>query len=481
MYGQIINSKVSDLLLSLTAIERNKFEKYLNSPFFNTNASVTALFDYLNERRGNAGKVDKVQAFKKIYGTAKYEEQKINDLMSYLTKHLEDFLSILNFENQAMLRKTYLLKELRERSLHKYFEINTRDYKRRLKTPANKDQEHYYEMYLLEKELDNYFLKLGIRKNDKSLQLKSDNSDIFFLIEKLKNSCEMISRKNIIAAEYDLKMKDEVLGFLNADQTYFENVPAITIYHTILNMLSDVENETHFYKLKQELKKSSDLFSKQEGRVMYGYAQNHCIKKINAGNQEYNTHLFEIYESLLETQLIFENEYLSPSDYKNIVSIGLRLEKFDWTKTFIEKYKPKLALEFRENAYQYNLASFYYGKNDYKNALKLLQKVEFTDTFYHLGAKSMLLKMYYELDEVESFYSLVDAFKVYLIRNKNISINQRVMHQNLVKWTKRSFDIKINAGTSAGSQKVINNLKVKLKSGKNIANLQWLTERVEEL
>lgn len=190
--------------------------------------------------------------------------------------------------------------------------------------------------------------------------------------------------------------------------------------------------------------------------------------------------MFDIYELLLENKIIFEDEHLSQNDYKNIVSIGLRLEKFDWTKTFIEQYKNDITPEFRQNAYEYNLSSYYYSKHDYKNALKLLQRVEFTDVFYHLGAKSMLLKMYYELEEVEPFYSIIDAFKVYLGRNKQISANQRLSHQNLVKWTKRAFDIRIRGSSSKNYLKAVETLKQKINTGKNIANLQWLQERIEE-
>ena len=43
--------------------------------------------------------------------------------------------------------------------------------------------------------------------------------------------------------------------------------------------------------------------------------------------------------------------------------------------------------------------------------LQQLQDVEFTDTSYHLGAKIIQLKSYFELEETEAFYSLIKAFR----------------------------------------------------------------------
>lgn len=284
------NSKTIDLLESLSATELRRFEKFLDSPFFNTNPAVTKLFNYIETglKKKPVEELSKTQAFKLIFGSEKYNEQKISDLMTYLTRHVEDFLSQINFENKEMLKKSYLLKELRERNKDKHFESNSREYQKKLQNSAVRDQDYYYGAYLLEKEQDHYFIKQGVRKDDKSLQHRSDNSDIFFLIDKLKNLCEMISRKNIISAEYEFRMKDEIIKYIASNKIYFENIPAIGIYYNVLLTLAESENETHFHTLKKVLKKNAGFFTKEEAGQMYGYAQNYCIKKINSGRAEYN-------------------------------------------------------------------------------------------------------------------------------------------------------------------------------------------------
>src|SRR4029079_4931344 len=96
----------------------------------------------------------------------------------------------------------------------------------------------------------------------------------------------------------------------------------------------------------------------------------------------YVKEMLDLYNLMLEKELIYENRWFPPSDFKNIVTIACRLKEFDWTEKFIHRYKDKLEAETREHFFQYNLASFYYEKSDYGNALKLLNTIEFTDIYF---------------------------------------------------------------------------------------------------
>jgi hypothetical protein len=105
----------------------------------------------------------------------------------------------------------------------------------------------------------------------------------------------------------------------------------------------------------------------------------------------------------------------------------------------------------RENAFIYNLASFYYEKNEYKKSLQSLHEVRFTDTAYHLGAKVILLKSYYELKETEPFYALTDAFQIFVKRNRQLSDYRKTAYLNLLKITKRIYKLREQEGIITNS------------------------------
>jgi len=338
-----------------------------------------------------------------------------------------------------------------------------------------RDGDFFYNEHLLDVKAHYYHVGQLRRKNDTSLQHSVENLDRFYLATKLRYCCELMNRKNVFADDYEILFLDEIRGHLN-DNSY-EDYPVISIYYRILMTIVESEEEEHFNILKDLLNEHSGKFSKVEAQEMYAFAQNYCIKKINNSNLNYLSELFIMYKTLLQKELIYLDGYLSPWHFKNIVFVGLRLDEPEWTEDFIFKYKDKIEPKFRENAYNYNLASLNFYKKNYGRALKTLQKVDFTNVYYHLDSKSLLLKTYYELEETEPLLSLIDAFRIFLRRNKLISDHHRTIYLNQVKFVKKMLGIKIRAGKS----KKIHELKEEVESTKQIADMKWLREKIDQL
>jgi hypothetical protein len=114
--------------------------------------------------------------------------------------------------------------------------------------------------------------------------------------------------------------------------------------------------------------------------------------------------------------------------------------------------------------------------------VQLLREVEFTDIFYNLDAKTMLLKIYFELEKNEAFFSLVAAFKIYLSRNRLISEHNRKLYMNLLTFTSKLYTLKMKY-----IFRKANVFQVKLKQLKekvmtlSVANSRWLIHKTEEL
>ena len=84
------------------------------------------------------------------------------------------------------------------------------------------------------------------------------------------------------------------------------------------------------------------------------------------------------------------------------------------------------------------------------------------------------------MDNAESIYSLISAFRVYLRRNKKISQAQFSNHLNLINFAKKCFDLKYNNYSKFIFTRKLQILKNKISSNKNIANIVWLNEKVDE-
>ena len=208
---------------------------------------------------------------------------------------------------------------------------------------------------------------------------------------------------------------------------------------------------------------------------MYVYAKNYCIRKINHGDVEYIRELFDLYKVMLKDRIIFKENYLSQFDYKNIVYLGLRISEFDWVKNFISKYNEHLDPAIRQNAYTFNMAYYHFFQNNYDEVLTLLRSVEFTDFYYHLDSKSLLLKTYFELEETEALFSLIEAFKVYIKRNNLIPAYQKTGYINMIKLSSKLYKWKLNPKNN------IQDIVDEFNNTKPVVDVLWMRKKLETL
>ena len=204
---------------------------------------------------------------------------------------------------------------------------------------------------------------------------------------------------------------------------------------------------------------------------------------INFGHSAFYREILDLYKVLLERKIIFKNNYLTQWSYINIVTAGIRLKDYSWTEEFIQNYKDFLLPEVRHNVYTYNLVALYFERKDYQQALQLLHSVEFTDAFYHLSAKIIQLKSYYELDEMEAFFALIETTKKYLSRNRQLSSYQKVSNTNFLKLANRIYNLRLKAFSSRGNnfQKHWKQLKKELATIEPLGNKSWLEEVLSDL
>ena len=480
----------SRLFKMLARIKEGEFEQFVDfvtSPFFNKNQTVIRLVEFIQRNFPDLEHDDfeRSRLFAVLFPDEMYEVQKLYDHFSYLVKLLERFLSYQQLQADHFQQDLYLLSAYREKGLNPFFDRQRKKMLGGMERKPERNAQFFQRQFQIANEGDEHYRlkKEAGRHEDQSLQKKADFQDLHYLAGKFKTACEMLNRKNVLGGNYDLSGLNSALEYYESNIDRFGKVPAIAMYYQVLRMLMEDEEEGHYEILIRQLEEFVEMMSEEEGRDLYQYAQNYCIRKLNRGNTLYLKKLFELYRYLLENGWMYQEGRISQWDYKNIVSVGLRLEEGGWTRQFIEENKNRLEPGTRENAYAYNLANYYFNAGKHSEALKLLQQVEFTDVFYHLGTKSTMLKIYYELDEMEALFSHLSTFKVYLQRNRQISRYQYTIHNNLLRLTKQLYRLKLKHESSRVglNPKVIREFREKVEGIKQVANIHWLLGKVEEL
>lgn len=469
------DTKLITLLKTFNKYELNRLRKYIESPFFNENQLLVDLFDVIDKfLRSSRTELEQQVVWNKIFEDKKYNDTKFRRLCSDLNKLAQDFLAIEDFKNQPLAFESYQLRLLNTKGLDKHYLAVERNVNRDKEKLKLRDAMFYYNNAMLEYEKHVYMEKHGVMRTKKvNLSAADLQLDCFFLSLKLKNYCDAINYKNILNINISIGMIEELLEI--AKQDVYQSVPAVGIYYQILLTLTERENETHFFNLKQLLNDNNFRFQQQEMRNMYIFAQNYCIKKINTGNAKYYRELFDIYKTLIETQIILNKGIIVPWDYKNITSVGLRVGEFKWVEKFIKNYNQHLPKDHQKNALVYNLAILHFYKKDYNEVITLLRDMVYKDVFDALQGRWLLLKTYYELDEFDAMDALIDSFRIFLRRNKSISKGYQKMYMNAIKFLQKIMKIPYENKNSAEK------LYTQIKECTPIAERRWLLQKLQEI
>ncbi len=463
-------TKLHEMLALMDKKEAGRLHKFLSSSYFNSNSALVRLAEYFHLPDAN---LEKQAVWNHLFPGKPFEDLVLRRTSSDLLALVAQFLAIEQFGNSHAQRQVHLLKTLREREAQGLYEFFYRKVIHATMDDATElklNSQTFLDAYLLEAERNAWLERSANRSGVTNLDASVASLDRFYLFNKLKYACTRLNNRNVMGGDFQDPLIEGLLKQLPTSN-YAQDV-ALLIYFRIYQMLSRHEETEHYALFRQNLSQFAESFSVDEARHLYAFAMNYCIGRINAGEGAYLQEIFGLYKESLERKVLFEGESLSPWDYKNIVVVGLRLSEFEWVETFIRTYRDRIPSEHRENAFTYNLAKLHFYKKHYSEVLKLLQKLEYEDVFYNLDAKVMLLKIYFELHEIEALDSLIESFRTFLRRNKLISASHRTNYLNLILFVKKLSRV------GYGDHKRIAKIRADFEATRQIADADWLREKL---
>lgn len=465
-------SKLILLLKTFNSKELRAFGDYLKSPFFNKNKELVDLFFYLKKCAPLFAekKIKKDLVYKRVFQKSNIDVKHLHYVMSFLLKLAEEFVSHIEYQGHNGLPDYHLLVALSKRNLEKNYNHALKKAESRLEINEYQNTEFYFHQYLIADVNNRNFQGTRLREYDASLQKASDYFDLFFIANKMKYLCEMLDRQNVLVADYNLKMLHFVKAYLT-DEVLNDN-SFLDFYYCVLLLQTEESSDKYFTKLKLLIQTRFDELPLMEQKQIFFHAINYTIRKIREGKDSYLSECLELYEFGIKMRFVFDDNYLSPWTFKNVVRLALRLKRFVWTKNFIEQNYQLLKEEFQDDQYNFALAEYYFLMNNFTDALLHLNFI-FNDIQTILGARTRILQIYYETDELDALDSGISSFRQFLYRNKKVSKKIGLPYRNFV--TMLTELIKHNLS----SDKLI--LHEKITTTSILAGKQWLLDKLNNL
>jgi hypothetical protein len=470
------DSNLIGLFKTLSLDEIKKLEEFVVSPYFNKSKRVVKLFKIIKKYHPDyeSNNLSKQKIHKKLFPGKRYNDNTLRVLNHYLMELTEKFLAVKRFENTRFEKDLYLIYELVERKQHKLSHKISRQSLNLLESEIKND-DYFYFKYRIEYENFNSFtiFNAGIYEklfNETNVNDFINDLTYFYILKCVRSYSMVLNLKQIYNRFFDTSAFENV--FSKIDISLYRNVPAIAIYYYLIRMLTESEEESYYYKLKElfiKNKKSLDIFDLTNTYIGLG---NYCTRKVNQGKKEFRKERFMIYKEELKDKTYLINGYMSSRYYLNVVNAGLHLGEFSWVKNFIQDYKNEIQKDFRSNLYYHCSALYQFYVKDYETCLVSLSHVKYEDVYLNLQIRSLQIMVYYETGLEELLRSSLDASRHFINSNKLIPPEQKNTFLNFLK----SINILINSENKNDNFK-LNQLRNNLAKEKT-AHKDWLLEKI---
>ena len=471
-------SKLFEVFFALAQNEQRALGKFVRSPYHNQREDVVMLYDYMYAHRDLLDRevLRKRKTFENLFPQEPFDADKIDYVMSFFLKVLERFIIVQSQFEDGIEAQIRLAEAYRLLKLDKHFKQAWRYAQRLQENQPMREGNYFRRRYRLEYERYAYSANEA-RSGHKNLQELSNSFDAYYMGERLKQSCLILAHKAVYKTEYDMGPTDLLCKYLASRSQMFDDYPMIGLYYHYYQTLTETDleqAEESFQQFKELFLSQIDKLPFEELQNLYLFSTNYCIRRYNMGAANYVHELLRLYKKALDTGILILDGTLSHASFLNITKTAIRVQDFEWVKNFIETYKRKLDTKYQDAYTNYALGEYYYSQKGYKDAMMHLLHIEHSDLLMNLSARALLLKIYYELEEIDDLEALLNSMTAFLGRKDEIGYH-RENYKNIVRFARKLLS------TNPFDKKDREKLRKEIEETTVLTERQWFLEQVDAM
>jgi len=474
------------ILKTFSKEEMKMFGKFVSSPYHNNGKNCLPLFKQLRKLHPDfkSGMIAKDIIYRKLYPGKKFNKQVLWNLTSAMEKMTKEFMVQTALRSNKITKTELILSELGSRQLLNDYPGVLREMENLLEK-SGIDYDYFENKGHLENYRQEYYHLTDKIHAMSSSKLKATEYQILLF---LRMTVGGLNDMNLLSETYNYKFDVNIpLEFAKnldlkciveyAYNNNFEYAFLIEIYYHSLMLLLEPNQTVHLGKLRELFGLHFNKFTNSEKRTIMHWIANYCIDKAEFDEINYNRIIFELNEFRLKEGLAFYPENQIPrAIYTQILNSALAVNETEWAVNFIRNYTIKLQPLIRDSMECMAYAFLYFHTKEYSKVLNYLNKVEFSDIYDKIFARTLTAKSYYELHETEPLLNYIDSSRQFLMKNPQVTDMSRIYFLNLLKYIKKIVFIREN---EAYDEILI--LKSEIEKNKIISDKKWLLEKLDEL
>jgi hypothetical protein len=477
----MITTSLIEILRSFSAGELKEFNDMVCSPYFNKKSAVIKFWEILRKQAPefNSKELGRENVYKQIFPDKNFNYGTLKNLIHDLNKLAEKFIELKIYDVKTGSRSINLLEGFVDKGLKNSF-------KKRIKKiegiveERKGEAEYYYNKYLLEISKQSYLIKQDMfYNNSASTKLANDNLTMGYFADIFNNNYSSIVWQYEHGGDYSNNFLKKVIAYYKSSPMDMDY--RVRIYYHAFMLIYDGGKE-HFYDLKKLLEDNIHNLSIEQKYNFFLSMGNYCIKKYNEGSIDFAKHEFETYRFMLDNAIYNTNNTarMGGTFYKNVAIAALKNNEIDWASGFIEKYKDMLEPEVKENFHFHALIEYCIKLKNFKDAVKYISRIKYTDSVAKLNIKRWEIITSYELKHFEELRCFIDSAKHFLRNEKKLSPHNKKVFSNFINLVNKLAVIVQSKDSSRNSLLNKSILGREITATDSLAKA-WLLDKIDEL
>ncbi len=414
------------LLKTFSRIEKDEFEKFIDSPYFNNQKTLCRVYceicKYYPDFSGSC--FTKEEIFGRLYPDKAYDDIVFRKYLSNLNKLAERYLIQQRFELCTFERNNALLEQFEKRNQRTLFGRQLSVMQAESEKNDKMDIKRFYHLHIQQESVISYMVK----NNDLSnLSEAMDKSEHYLLMYVLLNSCQNQVQDFILKYAFSHESAEDkgaddsgyrsMLGTLKNSKQLSDMEKQLALLCGVnIALVNDPLNSSLIEKMKKSLNLISFCMSDELMYIFHSHLNTFYLLAITNGMREFSRGLHESFRMMVEEGLFFYGgkEFVNFTQYREILLNALEVKELEWAEVFIEKYSRTQPVAMRNTVLDYSFALLLYEKGELGEALSRLSVLKRDDPVIKLDTEPLLMMIYYELDYLDLAASSAEGFRKYL-------------------------------------------------------------------
>ena len=490
----MLKSSLLEILRTFTKQELTKFEDFVRSRYFNKRENVVKLFleirKYAPELTNQ--NLEKEKVWMSIFPGKEYNYGIIKNLIHDLTGLSEKFILLEQYSADTFKCDYDLIEAANSRNIQKFTKSKIDQFERRVRNEIDPNRYSIIEdlfyvtanfYYAKSSFIKEYELK---QEREESLKLASENLLYYFLVNSFKLIHNTFAHEvqghspvsKTLLEKFFLKLEEHSILedlLLNENQDQDKTAKIVSCFYLMYKALTSDGDKAAYDKFKFYLRNNIELFSAFELQNL-----NNCriTCEINLKTPVSNgaTELLEWYKLLIEKNLFLQrNGLITTPVMSNVINQSIKLNETEFAEDFLNRYAGKLPADSRDNTYSYCMAIIHFSRKEFGKSLECLSKISDEKLIRKYFLKKLFLKIYYELNDYESFNYSFDSFVHFKKRNKLTNEARAKAFSDFGNSVKGLFKIR-NSFDRYESEKLRKHVLTNLNKDQ-----KWFIEKLDEI